>query len=177
MLYMVECRFTSPADEHAWNEWYSGKRIGELLAVPGFLTSQRFRSITRTSSDYLAVHTIVSMDVFAMPEYKAMGGGGFSHYPEHITDWVRRFLVGIDEMPAVGEGECVVVADRGRASVAGLPCNFQWVNPVGKDDTRGERGIAVVPVGFATRELVLPDRPVEVWVPIMSRRRSALDAH
>ena len=111
-----------------------------------------------------------------MPEYKAMGGGGFSHYPEHITDWVRRFLVGIEEMPAVGERECVVVADQGRASVTGLPGDFQWAHPVGKDDTRGERGIAVVPVDLAKRALVLPDRPVDVWVPIMPRRRSALQS-
>ena len=172
MLYMVECRFTSPADEHAWNEWYSGKRIGELLAVPGFLTSQRFRSLTRSSSDYLAVHTIASMDVFNAPEYKAMGGGGFSHYPEHITDWVRRFFTGIDEMPEVGEGECIVLADRGRASVAGLPAEFRWVQPVGKGDTRGERGFAVVPAAAAKKSFVLPARPVEVWEPIMLRRRN-----
>ena len=169
---MVECRFTSPADEQAWNAWYSGPRIGELLAVPGFLTSQRFRSVTRSPSDYLAVHSIASLDVFSTPEYKAMGGGGFSHFPEHITDWVRRFFTGLIEMPAVVEGHCVVMADGGRSSVAGLPVRFEWVQPVGSDDVRGERGIAVIPMQQAKAVLAGAGAPVEVYEPIMVQRRS-----
>ena len=57
MLYMAECRFTDPAQEEAWNAWYGGPRLDELLSVPGFLTSQRFKAVTPADSPYLAIHT------------------------------------------------------------------------------------------------------------------------
>jgi len=104
MLYIVECRFTDPARERAWNEWYSGRRIGELLAVPGFNTSQRFRSAVRPAV-YLAVHSITSLDVFATAEYKAMGGGAFQGYQDCIADWHRTFYHGMERAPAVPLGD------------------------------------------------------------------------
>lgn len=48
MIYMVECAFTDPARETAWNDYYSDEKLANLLALPGFRASQRFRAINDT---------------------------------------------------------------------------------------------------------------------------------
>ena len=58
MIYIVECAFTDPAREAAWNEFYSGEKLDTLLALPGFRASQRFRALTDVPAPYLAVHSI-----------------------------------------------------------------------------------------------------------------------
>ena len=58
MIYMVECAFTDPARETAWNDYYSDEKLANLLALPGFRASQRFRAINHTPAPYLAVHSV-----------------------------------------------------------------------------------------------------------------------
>jgi hypothetical protein len=170
MLYMVECRFNDPAREDGWNEWYSGKRLGELLAVPGFLASQRLLALTRPGRYYLALHSIGSLEVFQRPEYKAMGGGGFQGYQGCITDWVRRFFTGMDMAPAIASGERLVVADAGEASVVGSGLDFTWVRPVGDDDRGGPRGLAVVDAATGARLVAEGRHPLDVYEPMVPRR-------
>ena len=176
MLYMVECRFNDPAREAAWNEWYGGERLGELLAVPGFLTSQRFILLTDSGNYYLTVHSIRSMEVFQCPEYKAMGGGAFKGYQDCITDWVRRFFTGVDVAPAVSMDERLVVADAGRDVVAGCGVSFTWMQPVNQPgrapDTGGERGLACV--GAAQADALQRQRPYRpaIYQPMQLQRTS-----
>lgn len=176
MLYMVECRFTDPAREAQWNQWYGGERLGELLAVPGFLTSQRLISLTHAGNYYLTVHNIRSMDVFQCPEYRAMGGGAFKGYQDCITDWTRRFFTGVDVAPAVAMDQRLVVADAGRDAVAGCEVPFTWMQPVhqpGREpDARGERGIACV--SAAQAEALRRERrfALNIYQPMQLQRNS-----
>ena len=39
MIYMVECAFTDPARETAWNAFYSAEKLATLLSLPGFRAS------------------------------------------------------------------------------------------------------------------------------------------
>lgn len=171
MLYMVECRFNDPSREAAWNHWYGGERLGELLAVPGFLTSQRFIAATRPGNYYLTVHSISSMAVFECAEYKAMGGGAFKGYQGCITDWVRRFFSGLDVAPNVAMNERLAVRDAGRAAVAGCPLPFAWMQPVGENDHGGERGVARV--GAAQADALLRDKrwPIDIYLPMAQQRK------
>jgi hypothetical protein len=86
-VYIVRCNFTEPAEEAAWNAWYSGPKIAGMLAKPHFRTCQRFRRAVGTGRDYLAVWTVQSPDAFTTAEYKS--DWGFFEWEPYITDWSR----------------------------------------------------------------------------------------
>ncbi len=170
MLYMVECRFNDPVREARWNNWYGGERLGELLAVPGFLTSQRFIAATRQGNYYLTVHSIHDMAVFRCAEYRAMGGGGFKGYQDCITDWVRRFFSGLELAPNVAMHERFAVTDAARAAVEGSGVPFAWMQPVGENDRGGERGVARI-AGQQAQALLREQRwPIDIYQPMIEQR-------
>ena len=112
MLYMVQCGFADPEQEDAWNDWYSGQKLNELLGMPGFVAAQRFRATTPCPEPYLAVYSIVSLAVFGHPAYLTGGGGTLGDWdPALVTNWSRRLFDGIDESPAVGDGQSLVILD------------------------------------------------------------------
>jgi hypothetical protein len=87
VLYTVRCRFTDPAREDAWNEWYAG-HIGVLLAVPGFLAAQRFHCAnTVDDRPYLAMYEVAGPDVFTSEPYMAIWG--FDKWRPLIDNWSR----------------------------------------------------------------------------------------
>ena len=156
MLYMVECDFDDPAQEDAWNHWYSGEKLDELLANPGFTATQRFRALTDRPAAYLAVHSIDSADVFTNPAYASGGGGRFGDWePALMTNWSRRLFDGLAQSPPVGPDECLVLMDGdgdGPSSVAltwldGLDWETvsQYKNAVALDASVARRGIGVIP--------------------------------
>jgi hypothetical protein len=91
-VYIVRCRFTEPAKEQAWNEWYSGPKIAQMLSQPHFLTCQRFRRMAGTGRDYLALWTLQSPEALKTPQYTAQWG--FAEWAPHITDWSRDLFDG-----------------------------------------------------------------------------------
>lgn len=180
MLYMVECDFADPAQEDAWNAWYSGEKLDDLLRNPGFVATQRFKSVRPRKAAYLALHSIRSAEVFTNPTYKATGGGKFGDWdPALMTNWSRRLFDGLAEAPAVGKNELLLVAD----SEAGLPPDLrmtwldgvdwatvgQYKNAVALDASVSRRGIAVVP---KARPSELPEIPgVSLFEPISEPKR------
>lgn len=174
MLYMVECRFRDAVREQAWNDWYSGERLGELLSVPGFRTSQRFTALTRPATYYLAVHSIDSLCVFETPEYKAMGGGGFEGYQDYITDWKRQFFEGLDIAPPVRFDECLVVADSRPERVRDSGMALSWMRAARKEQEQHERGIAVIKTGGIDAVALHRTYGLDVYQPIMTQRVSAI---
>ena len=156
MLYMVECDFDDPAQEDAWNEWYSGEKLDDLLSNPGFTATQRFQAVTPRKAEYLAVHSIRSTKVFTNPAYKATGGGRFGDWDAALmTNWSRRLFDGVAESPPVGPDELLAVIDRD----ADLPADIeitrlsgldwetvsQYRNAVALDASISRRGLAVIP--------------------------------
>jgi hypothetical protein len=91
VLYTVRCRFTDPAREQAWNEWYAG-HIGVLLSVPGFLAAQRFHGPTTVDDrPYLAMYEVAAPDVFTSEPYRAIWG--FDEWRPLIDNWTRDLSV------------------------------------------------------------------------------------
>src|SRR5438552_18023182 len=86
-VYIVRCKFTAPAKEQAWNDWYSGPKIKQMLAQPYFRSCQRFRRAAGNGRDYLALWTLASPEALKTAQYTAQWG--FAEWAPSITDWSR----------------------------------------------------------------------------------------
>jgi hypothetical protein len=181
MLYMVECDFEDPAQEIAWNDWYSGQKLAELLMNPGFTATQRFRAITPRKAAYIAIHSIESADVFTDPAYKAGGHGRFGDWdPALITNWSRRLFDGVAESPPVGPDELLLIVDGNAALpkdvedvwLDGLDWSkvSQYRNAVALDASVAKRGIAVVPKSRASDLVKIPG--VTLYEPLTPQKRN-----
>ena len=174
MIYTVECAFTDPAREAEWNRHYSGEKLDNLLRLPGWLTSQRFRALTPIAAPYFAMHTLRDEAVLGR-QYKSVGGGVFGGWEGCIADWRRNLFAGIDEAPEVGSGSCLLVledrADAGR--FAGIA--FDWMEACGLDRSVPRLGIAIT--DRATGETLAAARSgtLRVYEPIMARKVSPLE--
>jgi hypothetical protein len=93
-LYIVRCNFNAPAKEQAWNDWYSGPKIAQMLAQPHFLSCQRFRRAAGTGRDYLALWTVTTPEALDTPEYNSQWG--FADWTPDITGWSRDLFDGGD---------------------------------------------------------------------------------
>jgi hypothetical protein len=91
-VYIVRCNFTEPAKEAAWNAWYGGPKIAQMLAKPYFRTCQRFRLVAGTGRNYLALWTLTSPEAFRTAEYTS--DWGFFEWAPYITDWSRDLFDG-----------------------------------------------------------------------------------
>jgi hypothetical protein len=91
-VYVVRCNFNEPAKEQAWNAWYSGPKIAQMLAKPHFRSCQRFARISGHGRNYLALWTLQSPDAFKTEQYTT--DWGFYEWARHITDWSRDLFDG-----------------------------------------------------------------------------------
>jgi len=95
-VYIVRCNFNDPAREQAWNDWYSGPKIAQMLRKPHFLSCQRFRRETGTGRGYLALWVLTSPDAFKTKEYTT--NWGFFEWESCIVDWSRDLFDGGSSM-------------------------------------------------------------------------------
>ena len=91
-VYIVRCNFTEPSKEQAWNDWYSGPKIEQMLRNPYFRTCQRFRRALGRGRDYLAFWTMLTPDALKTPQY--LSQWGFSEWTPLVTDWSRDLFDG-----------------------------------------------------------------------------------
>jgi len=91
-LYIVRCNFTAPDQEQAWNDWYSGPKIKQMLAQPQFLSCQRFCRAAGSGRDYLALWTVESPEALETAQYNSQWG--FADWTPHITAWSRDLFDG-----------------------------------------------------------------------------------
>jgi hypothetical protein len=86
-LYVVRCNFTRPDLEAAWNTWYGGDKVRQLLGKPMFRAVQRFRLAAGSGRGYVALWQVASPQAFDTSEYQA--DWGFSEWRPYIVDWSR----------------------------------------------------------------------------------------
>jgi len=111
-VYVVRCNFNEPAREQAWNAWYSGPKIAQMLAKPHFRSCQRFARTSGSGRNYLALWTLQSPDAFKTEQYTT--DWGFFEWAPHITDWSRDLF----DSDAASETALTVAADGALAVVA-----------------------------------------------------------
>lgn len=66
-LYMVLSNPASPEQEETYNAWYDRTHLQDALAIPGFVSAQRYKVPDELSATatwrYLAVYTIDTQDI------------------------------------------------------------------------------------------------------------------
>jgi len=166
---MVECSFADPSREAQWSEYYDGPKIDQVLAVPGFKTSQRLKAIDGGRCPYLAMHTVTSLAILEGQSYKGGGGGSFGPWQSLITDWRRSFYAGLDEAPDLQVGSHIAVTDLTEAQVAALGLPFVWLKGAGLQATP-QRGLAQLSAQQSAQLQAKPYAGVRVYTPTMKRR-------
>lgn len=172
MIYTVECAFTDPARENAWNAWYDAEKLEALLSVPGFRASQRFRAITEAPAPYLAIHSVRDSAVLEQKVYGDAGGGAFGGWDDLVANWDRNLFTGMEAAPEVSTEELLVMLDEPAAANEARGADFTWLEIAGLDRTVPQRGLAIVDqetgAGLA-REMA---EILRVFEPITDRRVS-----
>ncbi len=141
-VYIVRCNFADPGKEQAWNEWYSGPKIAQMLKKPHFRSCQRFRRTGGDGRNYLALWTLDSPDAFKTQEYTS--DWGFYDWERHVTDWSRDLFDGgtaREQDFAVMPGDVLEViafdgasiADAARAELTRSEPDVMWLPVIGLD--------------------------------------------
>ena len=91
-VYIVRCDFTEPGQEQAWNEWYSGPKIKQMLRKPHFRSCQRFRRTGGSGRNYLALWTLDLPEAFKTQDYTS--DWGFFDWSPYVTNWSRDLFDG-----------------------------------------------------------------------------------
>jgi hypothetical protein len=174
LVYVVRCNFKRADLEAAWNEWYSGPKLKQMLAKPMFLSGQRFGAdALDTRRKYLAVWTVGSPEAFQTPEYR--NDWGFFEWARHIGDWSRDLYKAEGADPAARfrvdpAGALYLVAfdgmtpERARAArdaIAASRPEVTWLEAVGLDQYSPLLGLAAVPAGWRPKPLAVPDGVTE----------------
>ncbi len=156
MFYTVECNYTDPESEQEWNAFYSLKKLPALISVTGFRSSQRFKALKPGCPRYLAIHTLKYAEVITSEEYRLKGGGNFSRWQNHITDWHRNLYEGDGTAPAVASNEILLLSTQPLSLIEALGCRALTMQASGLERMPARR-IAYV----MTREIAvqLADMP------------------
>ncbi len=92
MLYVVECAYTDPQSEAAWNTFTIRKTTGaglcaRFLRLPALPRSQRGLPLLP------ALHDIHDATVIDSDAYRRNGGGHFARWQSAIADWHRHLYL------------------------------------------------------------------------------------
>jgi hypothetical protein len=174
MIYTVECAFTDPVREAEWNEHYSGEKLDNLLRLPGWRTSQRFRALTEIDAPYFAMHTLRDAGVLG-GQYTSVGGGVFGGWEDKIANWHRNLFAGIDTAPEVTPDQCLVAATDPTATFRFPALQFRWMDACGLDRSIATLGIAIVDRQAGESLAAGFGDAIRVYEPIMPRKVTALE--
>jgi hypothetical protein len=161
-LYIVRCNFARQDLEAAWNGWYDGVKLDQMLAKPMFLSGQRFRAVAlNTYRKYLALWVVDSAAAFETPEYKA--DWGFAEWAEHITDWTRDLYHAPGRDFAVAADETLYVASSNR-----IQPGATWMECIGLD--RSAHFLALKRLKRGETPPSIPGVGATVFAPITSAK-------
>ncbi|HUK60564.1 MAG TPA: hypothetical protein VLV50_15145 [Stellaceae bacterium] len=184
-LYAVRCNFTDPAQLPAWNAWYGGPKMDEMLGLPYFISVQRYEAVALdTGRKYLALWRVERPEAFETPEYRAQWG--FAQWTPFIRDWSRDLYRGPAEIDAAldvkederlhvisfdGASEAAANASRGR--VSSVRRDMIWLEAMGLDRHSPLLGIAKRASGWTAEPVADAVCQETLLAPMMARRRGA----
>jgi hypothetical protein len=172
-VYIVRCKFTAPDQEAAWNGWYSGPKIVQMLAQPYFRTCQRFRRTLGAGRDYLALWVVTSPEALTTRQYRSQWG--FAQWQSLITDWSRDLFDGggrPEQAFAVEpQGSLRVVSFEGASedearAASGRQADLMWLPVIGLDRHTPMIGLQPQAGQAAPAPIDLPRAQAAVYRPI-----------
>ncbi|MCV3205622.1 hypothetical protein OHD62_06300 [Mesorhizobium sp. YC-39] len=83
-LLFVMMRPSAPLIEE-FNEWYDTEHLQDRMSAPGFLSGNRFQSVSGEQPGFLTLYDLASVDVLDTPEYHRLSR-------ENFTPWTRRLM-------------------------------------------------------------------------------------
>ena len=83
-LLFVMMRPSAPLIEE-FNEWYDTEHLLDRMSAPGFLSGNRFQSVSGEQPGFLTLYDLASVDVLDTPEYRRLSR-------ENFTPWTRRLM-------------------------------------------------------------------------------------
>lgn len=168
MIYMVEMALLKTARRTEWDAWYASHQH-RLLSIPGFRASQRFEAIHTTESPFVALHEVVSPELFASHHYRAKGGpSNTGEWQTKMGHWHRN-LFAADHTPDVPMDARLVLVEEGSGQTLPEHVSVRWMEAVGLDCSVARRGLAVMPPATADRLVGTPG--IRVLKPIGARLR------
>lgn len=166
---MVEMALLDAARRDEWDAWYVAHQH-TLLSIPGIRASQRFETIHKADSPFVALHEVDSPDVFTSPAYRAKAGpANTGEWQAKMGHWHRNVFDGLAHTPDVAADSrlLVIEAEGGMALPSGV--RVSWMSAVGLDQSVARRGLAVVPDAAAHRFVGAPG--IRVLKPLGPRLR------
>jgi hypothetical protein len=178
-VYAVRCNFARPDLEAAWNAWYSGPKLAQMLTKPLFLSGQRFKaSRLNCCRQYLALWIVESPAAFETREYRE--DWGFFEWQPHILDWSRDLY----QAPAVDmtagfaidgthalylaafEDQSPEAAERLRRQAAPRRPGVTWMTAIGLDKHSPIIGLERLPRGARPSSLGIEGVQETLFEPI-----------
>ena len=178
-LYAVRCNFKRPDLEAAWNDWYGGPKLRQMLRLPLFLSCQRFTAAALDSRrKYLALWVVASPDALTSQEYRAQWG--FAEWVGDVGDWSRDLYRAPFDAFDVDAGESLYLASfAGMSEGEARACQARiaprlpgvlWLEAVGLDRDSPLLGIKKVARGAVPRAIEdAPGLSETIFAPIMPR--------
>ena len=186
--YIVRCNFTEPDREAAWNAWYGGPKIVQMLAQPYFLTCQRFRRAAGGGRDYLALWTVTAPEALKTRQYTSQWG--FADWERYVTDWSRDLFdarsAPDDAFGVPARGSLHVVsfdginadeAEAARATVAARLRGMAWLPIAGLDRHTPLIGLQTLPDSGSLVDRRDGKIQEAIYRPISELHRSAASQH
>src|SRR5262249_57832551 len=105
-----------------WDAWYVAHQR-KLLAIPGLRASQRFETIHKADSPFVALHEVDSPEVFSSPAYRAQAGpSNTGEWQNRMNNWHPNAFDGLARTPDVSTDSrlLVIEADGAAASPGGV---------------------------------------------------------
>jgi len=169
VIYMVEMALLDTARRAEWEAWYVAHQH-TLLSIPGIHASQRFETIHKADSPFVALHEVDSPEIFTSPGYRAKAGPtNTGEWQAKMNNWHRNVFDGVEHAPDVSlDSRLLAVEAHGGAALPG-GVKVAWMTAVGLDRSVPRRGLAVVEAAAAHRFVGTPG--VRVMKPLGPRLR------
>jgi hypothetical protein len=185
-VYAVRCNFARADLEAAWNDWYSGPKLRQMLEKPLFLSGQRFAAAALdVRRRYLALWIVESPEAFKTKEYTS--DWGFFEWQPYIADWSRdlyqapdgdmtaRFAA--DDATALYlvsfDGATPEAAEALCARIASARPGVTWMHAIGLDKHSPILGLQRLPRGTVPAPLAVPGVHETMFEPISICARAA----
>lgn len=123
MLYVVECAYTDPQSEAAWNTFTIGKNCRRWSRCPVFMPPSASARSARLPS--LRPHDIRDAAVLDSDAYRRNGGGHFARWQSAIADWHRHLYLTTNALREVAPDEVLLLSDTAEALPVAAPIVLQ----------------------------------------------------